>query len=260
MDTFYQYRDQPFLCAISNSLSYPAHLHKQVEIIYIISGETTITMNGETKTLKPKDLAIAYPNTIHSISSSEGCKMILLIFDIHLTEILSGNFLNKTPQSSFIQRKDLHDDVDYCLNSLLAIDKLNPDYILIKGYLTILLSRILKNLTLVENQSDDLDLVQRLLMYIDNHFTEVITLTGLAKQLNASKYYLSHIFNSKLGTTFHSYLNNQRIKYAKYLLVTSELSITDISYQCGFESIRTFYRTFKDLCNLTPKEYRTNHH
>lgn len=262
MHTFYQNRDHSFVCSISTNLTYPAHLHKHFELMYVLSGTITVTIHEESRDLFPGDIAISFPNTIHSLKTLENSTIILLIFDAHLTEINSITLNGRKPLNPFISADKLHKDVPYCLNALLDISKpyeANLYSTLIKGYLTILLCRLLKDLTLTESHSDDLNLVHQVLVYIDDHFTEALTLEQIAAKLKTSKFYLSRIFNHQLNTSFNLYLNNQRIQMAQNLLVSTDLSITEISFQSGFESMRTFYRAFKGICNVTPTQYREHH-
>lgn len=262
MHTFYQNRDHSFVCSISTNLTYPAHLHKHFELMYVLSGTMTVTINEESRALLPGDIAISFPNTIHSLKTTENSKIILLIFDSYLTEPSFVNLNTRKPASPFVTGDNLHKDVPYCMHALLDISKpyeANLDSALTKGYLTILLCRLLESLTLRESHSDDLNLVHQVLVYIDNHFTEALSLEQIAAKLKTSKFYLSRIFNHQLNTSFNLYLNNQRIQLAQNLLVSTDLSITEISFRSGFESMRTFYRAFKSICHLTPTRYRELH-
>lgn len=258
MYTFYQMRKRSFICSVTNNLTFPAHLHKQFEIVYVLSGSIQVTVNDITKDLSVGDLSISYPNTIHSLTTCESSRILLIIFDTHLVDNDFDNYFDFLPTNPFILSENLHKDVIYCLSSLIDMNKSELDYTLIKGYLTVILCHLIKQLDLVEVMHDHLNLVQQALVYIDNHYTEPITLDILAKDLKASKFYISRIFNNKLHTTFNSYINNKRIQFAKHLLITTKLSITDISFQSGFDSARTFYRAFNENCGYTPREYRNN--
>lgn len=259
MQTFYQRREGSFLCTVSTNLNYPPHLHKQMELIYVLSGNITVTIHEESRDLLPGDIAVSFPGTIHSIKTSESSRNILLIFDPYLVDLSSLNIIGKKPVIPFLLKDTLPEDISYCMNHLLEITKPYDSAlgtVLIKGYLTILIARLLESLTLKEIHGDDLNLVHQVLVYIDDHFTESLTLEQVAKKLNTSKFYLSRIFNHQLNTPFNQYLNNQRIQLAQYLLADTDLSVTEISFQSGFESTRTFYRAFKEICRMTPTKYR----
>lgn len=224
--------------------------------MYVMSGEISVTIDGITSTLIKDDLSISFPNALHSLHTSSDSSVLLIIFDSVLADTYTNDLENKKPMHPFLTSNQIHKDLKYCIQALINMDKVLPNYNLIKGYLLIMLSRILERLELVDGSHNDLNLVHRVLLYVDEHYTGPISLDSMARQLNASKFYLSRIFNSKLGTTFNLYVNDKRIKLAEYLLKNSELSVTEISYQSGFDSTRTFYRAFSNNHEITPSEYR----
>lgn len=259
MQTFYQARQGSFLCSISKNLTYPPHLHKQLELVYVLSGSISVTIGDETQELYTGDLAVSFPNTIHCLQTNEKSEIILLIFDSYLLDLPSNYFIEKRPRHPFLLKKQLHKDVSYCMHSLLEVKtpyEAGLEISLIKGFLIILFCRILEPLVLTETHPDDLNLVHQVLVYIDNHFTEPLTLEQVATKLNTSKFYLSRIFNHQLNSSFNFYLNQQRVLLAQFFLVSTSLTITDISFRSGFESLRTFYRAFHSICQMTPTKYR----
>lgn len=96
-----------------------------------------------------------------------------------------------------------------------------------------------------------------MLTYIQEHFTEPITLQSLAGTLGYSYNYLSKYFNARVKTSFTEFLNDTRVNYACHLLRTTEKNITEIAYLCGYENIRSFNRNFIKKVLCTPKEYRS---
>lgn len=65
------------------------------------------------------------------------------------------------------------------------------------------------------------------------------------------------IFADKVKKNFSAYVNERRIMYAQKLLKSTEYTMKEIWGLCGFQSERTFYRAFQEICKMTPKEYRT---
>ncbi len=92
--------------------------------------------------------------------------------------------------------------------------------------------------------------------YISEHFTEDITLEGIAAYAGFSKYHFERIFSDYTGTTFYQYLQQMRINYAQTLLSNPELSVTDISFQAGFASCTAFTRAFKKSTGYPPSQFR----
>lgn len=92
--------------------------------------------------------------------------------------------------------------------------------------------------------------------YLDEHYTEDITLDGLAEQFYISKYYLSREFKKEFGTTIIQYILSKKITNAKELLRYSNASIEDIAGLCGIGDASYFNKVFKKIEGCTASEYR----
>lgn len=92
--------------------------------------------------------------------------------------------------------------------------------------------------------------------YIENNYNKTITLDEVAKKLNISSFYLSHIFNQKSKTSFIEYLTNLRIKKAFHLLQTEQMNIAQVAYKVGYNDSHYFTRIFKQKFGITPKELK----
>ena len=88
------------------------------------------------------------------------------------------------------------------------------------------------------------------------HFTEPITLDSVANALGYSANYLSHCIQKLYGLNFCTALSSLRIERARSLLTSSDKSITEICYESGFGSERSFLRQFKSIMGFSPSEYR----
>ena len=71
-----------------------------------------------------------------------------------------------------------------------------------------------------------------------------------------TKYYISRLFNKKLHTTYSKYLNHLRLEYAVNLLKNTDMTVSAVAYESGFECERSFFRVFKDNMKITPLQYR----
>ena len=82
------------------------------------------------------------------------------------------------------------------------------------------------------------------------------SLDDMARDLGVSKYVLSRTFSKTFHRNFNQYLNDARLNYACHRLENTSDAITNICYDSGFESQRTFNRVFKERYKVTPSEYR----
>lgn len=100
------------------------------------------------------------------------------------------------------------------------------------------------------------DKLKSILHYLDEHYTENISLDSLAEQFYISKYYLSREFKKEFGTTIIQYILAKKITNAKELLRYSNASIEDIAQLCGIDDASYFNKVFKKIEGCTASEYR----
>jgi len=93
--------------------------------------------------------------------------------------------------------------------------------------------------------------------YITKNLSKKISVADMAVFCMCSKSTLNHMFPSVMGRTIPEYVSIQRINRAKYLLLNTNLSVEQISVQCGFASSAYFSVVFKKVTDMTPTEYRS---
>lgn len=92
--------------------------------------------------------------------------------------------------------------------------------------------------------------------FLDEHFTEKISLDELANLFYISKYHMSREFKKAFGITVGSYVNSQRITKAKELLRFSDQQIEAIARACGIDDNSYFNKVFQKAEGITAREYR----
>ena len=266
MTPFYENHKDEFRAFYSLNLNFPAHLHSQMELLYVVSGSIRVTIFNKTKELQEGDFAVVFPNTIHSYDSVSSydseesnppCRIILAICSLELTGDYFRKLTSYSPANPFISKDRLHENVGFAMSELEREPREGQDMNACRALILLILSRILPLVELVKNKEmEDYDLTYKIVSYVAEHFQETITLTELANHLNVSKFYLSRIFSSKLNTNFNKYINYIRANYALTLIQSTNYTLTRISVDSGFDSQRTFNRAFKEIYHLTPGEYR----
>lgn len=94
--------------------------------------------------------------------------------------------------------------------------------------------------------------------YMQEHMTEEISLNILAEQFHLSAQYISQLFKNEIGVNFLVYLTNIRMEQAKKLLLSTPLSIAEVSERSGYSDYRVFTKVFKKTEGITPSQYRRN--
>lgn len=292
MNFFYQSRVESFSSFLSNDNTYPAHLHRQVEIMFVISGELEICMVEQVYSLKEGDISVTFPDKIHSLNTPETSRVLLMVFDVDFLQDFRIALTEYLPDYPVLNTSNLTEHGRNALSWLISLSKnmpatadmpdindlpshpvvsdttkivdeqndISPNLLYTKSYLTIFLTDIFSFLKLSKrNTCTDRNICENILIYLDKHFQENVSLESTAKELGISKFYLSQIFSNKLHTSFPSYVTARRLDYAEKLLTTTTKSVTDIALEAGFSSSRTFFRSFQDAYQTTPHQYRKNH-
>lgn len=100
--------------------------------------------------------------------------------------------------------------------------------------------------------------VRGIVRYMQEHLAEEISLSLMSEKFNLSAQYISQLFKSEIGVNFLAYLTNIRMEQAKKLLISTSLSIAEISEKSGYADYRVFTKVFKKAEGVTPSQYRRN--
>lgn len=265
MKSTYMKEPEPFRIIKGKNLKFYAHFHQQVEIVYCISGEIQVIIDGMDYILQEGDVGLVFPNRHHYYPQMQGDKnneVYLLLFYPAYTEDYCYEWINKLPNIPVIRKEQLPEFFHELWHQFYDTFSVNTDLPMFKAYVSLLTAYMMPLLKLhltraqSEYKGNEQDAMQALLNYIDKHFTEDITMKGAAKELGLSPTVLSRIFTKNMGTNFKNHVNTLRISYAKRMLRSSNYSINEISFLSGFQSKRTFFRNFQEMCGQTPSEYR----
>jgi AraC family transcriptional regulator len=121
---------------------------------------------------------------------------------------------------------------------------------LMRHYSTLTQTITFKNRSLTHTQ------LQQAIDYIHTHIGEDLSLVQIAKVINLSPTYFASLFKRAIGLSPHQYVIKHRVKRAKLLLLTTDLTIADIALQVGFSSQSHLTQQFKRLTGMTPKRTR----
>lgn len=99
-------------------------------------------------------------------------------------------------------------------------------------------------------------IVKNAVEYINEHYAEDLSIPGIAEAMYVSHMYLSKVFRSIMGTSVINYLIALRIDKAKLQLEETDLPVYEIAQAVGFNDIKHFSKTFKNIVGASPTEYR----
>lgn len=265
MSIFYQNRQERLRLFTSDNNTFTTHLHRQVELLIVLKGSLIFTANHVSHQLTEGTCAIVFPNQLHSLETPEQSHILLCIFDADFCHSYWKYFQNSVPENNTFSLSSLTQHGNTATCGLWQLTQEFPKGASIpepvaawaEGYLTLLLADIFSHISLQSKAaSEDLELEQRLLIYLDSHYTENLSLELLSKEFGVSRFVLSRLFTEKLHTSFPYYVNSKRLELARDLLSSTDLSVTQIALDAGFGSSRTFFREFQQAFHVTPGEYR----
>lgn len=260
MPPFYENKQKQFECFLTKDITFPAHLHDAVEIIFIREGELQVTVQNHSRILKKHDVALAFPNLIHSYTCTASCLAIICIFSpVHAKEyyhLLRSHELKSPFFDAGTCVTPYEKDIPLAFERMLLYAADSSSFIA-AAWLNLILACLLSETSLIlrDNQGDT-DIVYQIICYISLHFKEPLSLDLLAKKLHFNKYYISRVFAEKLNCGFYEYINRLRLDFAARQLKDTSLRITDIWQEAGFESQKTFNRNFLACYHMTPSQYR----
>ena len=255
MDVIYENKTRLIEHSITGGLVSFAHLHKELEIIYVRKGKAVAYADKNSYLLNAGDMFIAFPNQVHYYRTVIRGEFMVLIFSPDILYDVSSKISKSKPDINCftpLADENLKDIFD-------RIYSLDGEYknIAISGYLNVVMSRILPKLRLQTVDTENNSAFFNVIDFCTRNFKDDITLDIVAEELHLSKYYISRLINKRLGQNFNEYINNLRISEACNLLRVTDEKIADISEDVGFGTIRSFNRAFKLVMGMSPAEYRS---
>lgn len=260
----------PFRIVINstNNFEYPSHWHSAVELIYAPEDTCRVNVNNTEYILNKKDILIIAAGDIHELKINRSAGLRYFIqFDPNKLFGFSDSTAYKSYQ---YHTKMLTASADMAVHNALEeqILKIVDEYKNISFGselffnarfldITLILCRnLIKNNIQINYSSKSFELskLNKAFSYIEENYNKQIALLDVAKAVGFSEYHFSRIFKKVTEKNFHNYLNEFRIKKAEKLLF-DELTISEVAYASGFNSIVTFNRSFKQVKGCSPREY-----
>lgn len=255
MKLFYEKKSQVINLYEGTDMTFPPHLHKEIEILICKKGAVEATCNQQTYILQESEIMVALPNSIHSYETPDYCEYILCIISPSTLPMFKP-YYQKEFTSPFFQ-KDQTKKITPFIQMLLEEWRNDRNQELMLSYLSVIISLILKQASFTEKATSPCeDILPSLLLYVEAHYLEQFTLKDLASHLGFHPSYVSRLFSERVHCTLTHYVMELRVSYAKHLLQNTEKTITEIAYECGFATQRTFNRVFFQLVKSSPREFR----
>lgn len=228
---------------------FPPHLHSSYEFITVTEGEMTVTVDKIQYSLVPGKGLLIFPNQVHDLRTPEHSRHILCIFSSQLVHAYSNSVLGKLPEDPVFSPDDFY------VQQLFRVAD-DGRLLRIKGILYSLCAAFDEKAVYRPRGSEKKDLLLKIFQFVETHYSGSCSLEALAEHTSYHSVYLSRYFRQYTGLTYTDYVNRYRVNEAAYLLKNSQQKILNIAFDCGFDSLRSFNRSFKRIMRVTPSEYR----
>lgn len=256
--------------------SYPLHFHSEYEIIYIKEGTGTRFLGNSITKFQAGDILLIGSNLPHFMKSDEvyhsgNSDLRVRGTIIQFEKEFMYYAVNHYPH--FIKIKNLFQEsqrgIYFAASGYPKLKDLIEKIPLENGLNQLMLFlEILKEMSETENRQTisttdfvnetiyDTARIDKIMSFLNKNYTRNVSLEEIASfaAMNASAF--CRYFKSKTGKSFKNYILDMRIGYACKLLLMEDISISQLSSQCGFETISHFNKTFKKNTGYVPSQYR----
>jgi AraC-type DNA-binding domain-containing proteins len=254
-----------------------AHAHDFYSVILFTKGTGNMVINNDSYSIQPQSICIVAPNQMHSFEGLEDVEGIIFFFcqDFYVEEFSFIRLLNVfsytsqtgtnacNPCIGLSDMEFIH--INTILKSIQSEYELytssNNSAVIIRSHLNIMLLKLSELYEIKSGKSNNNDsiLIHSLSHLIDSYFIQEQHLGFYTSAFNISESQLNDICNKHFNCGMKKILQNRLMLEARKLLLTSELSVSEIAYKLNFEDNSYFNKVFKIKTGLTPKRFRDIH-
>ena len=257
------------------------HKHTFIELVYVISGNATHLVGERTFPATKGDLFIINYNTPHAFFRNTDNDEPFIVYDLLFTPgfldtSLLDNVRFESINSSFLfyslfpksqEGPDVHISGSSYNSFGDLFSKIYQEFTyrengyldMIRAYVVELIIKIFRKMSAVSHPemfNRQAQIVDVTLDYLRQNYQKHLSLDDLAAHLNISKYHLSRSFPERIGCGLNAYIHSLRADHAATLLASTQISVTQVGFDSGFESSSTFFRAFKQQYGVSPRQYR----
>lgn len=249
------------------------HWHECFELLYMMEGSAEQRVNEKFFTSRKHDLIILYEGDVHSTYCRKGEDIKILVIKF-LPDVIGGNY-SRMFESKYIipflnhKSDNIYHLTDVSKNSDILFKLMMELYdefttkdvgyeIYVKGYIYQLIALLVRNniIGLYNQPNDynqsDINKLDVLFKYIEEHYSEHINLQKAADMLNFSYSYFSRYFKRITGRSFKEYIDFVKICEAEKLILSTNMNISQAAYEAGFSNVSSFNRLFRRVRGYPP--------
>ncbi len=270
-------KDDPFstyhIENAGRSFQIPVHWHDEFEIIYVRSGFLTVSISGESYIGKTGEAFVVSPGNLHLMGSQSGTVdyytflFPLKYISFRTDDMLDEKLLEPLNSGHLMICPRVKDTAKELCEQLIEIYEAKNDeseskittQVRTKIILLQFILEMWKKGFVIENDTSGRNTVEKeMVSYIQQNFTGKISLREFGEQFHLSEKYISRYFKEHFHITLSQYVTYLRLEHAKQLLQDTDIPVTDVAMQSGYQNVSYFIRSFQKAYAVSPLKYR-NH-
>lgn len=225
---------------------HPTRVIDSYELIYVVNGNFHIKENDVVYYLQPKTALFLHPNILHS-----GTMRSIGEVKFYWVHFYCNN-INALRLPKIFSSNEIDNNL-YLFQELMTQQQLNN-----KLLCDIKLVELLTKISTRANNRYPKPLPE-IIEYIRINANKNLSVDIVSSTFRYNSDYLSKLFKKSVGISLHSFINQTKIKLIKSYLLNTNLSIKELSRQCGFEDENHFVKFFKYHIGTSPTNYRSKH-
>lgn len=231
------------------------HFHAGIELVFVLDGCFDAVINGQTIVVQAGEMLINNCYSVHAYNA-KNCRSIITLIPLSVVPSIQKRITSNRFRTNIIS-EDEKGSLEFYMRALADNPK---NEILQKGVSYALLGYLAGRIPLDPvASSDQTNVICRILNYLNDNFSQRLTVEQVATQFGYSRSRFSHLFKSTIGYSFPQYLNMLRCRSVSEALLTTETPVVDLAMSVGFNNAHTFYSAFKAYYHMTPREYVRMH-
>ena len=228
------------------------HWHDFYEMEYIISGTGCYEITGRSFPMEAGMFFFMTTADFHKVYANRA-QLVNIMFDHSL---VTSSYLAPFTDHTSVKAMQIPEDMrPFFLTLLEEIVAFQSDLSYSSALLDCLLLK-LQRIGLGTAAGNENSTVQKIRFYMINHFRTGVTLDDVASYVNLTPTYVSALFKKEMNQNFKTYLDELRFSYARKLLLYSDLTVTEVCGESGFDDYPNFIRRFRKHYGVTPTQLR----
>lgn len=244
-----------FLCDNNYSVRYKGT--RPPIFFYIISGALELNYEGSHYKAQANDVILMNCYKPQHYYCTDHCEFLFFHYDGKMAQALTDHLIrqNMGPVFSLANAQEIYHAVNTPIMKLCYQEQVSEPFLSSLVY-QILCMVPVKNNALAVPPADHETISAKVIAYIDKNISHNFTLHELALQANLSPYYFSRLFKKETGHSPLEYVSIAKINYAKLMLQTTAVSISEVADFLGYSSPSSFINAFKARRGMSPSQYR----